>query len=89
MIGKILQWSSEDGESYSVSRFVEKLEGPYYLAERLSPTTGEKIGVSHVVFIGLLSSPDGADIHDDWESYLRYNSCDECNDGAAPRSTLQ
>lgn len=89
MIGRILQWSDADDEVYCTSRFVDKLDGPFYLADRLDPRTGERLGVSHVVFLGALSGREGADIHDDWDAYLRYNACDECTEeeqGAASRS---
>ena len=84
LIGKILRWDSDDGESFQISRFVEDLGGGYFLMERLCPqhrhTQATTLGVKHVRSIDQLTLEEGADIFDSWDVFMkswRYDESDE------------
>jgi len=76
LIGKILRWESEDGESFQVSRFIEALGDGYFLLERLCPqhhhAQAHALGVQHVRQIDQLVAEEGVDIFDNWDAFLRY-----------------
>jgi hypothetical protein len=84
LIGKILRWESEDGESFQVSQFVEALGDGYFLLERLCPrhrhTQATALGVQHVRTLDQLVAEEGADIFDNWDAFLRYWLASETTD---------
>ncbi len=75
LLGKILRWDTDNGESYTVSRFTTDLGNGFFLAMRLCPEHGTDLDVSHIVSLDSLAEREGAEIFDDWETLAEAMDC--------------
>jgi len=64
LIGKILLYDTDDGDSYGVSRFDADLGDGYFLMRRINPRKYADLSMSHVVNIQHLAVEENSEIFD-------------------------
>jgi hypothetical protein len=65
LVGKVLRYDVDDGDSYMISRFVADLGDGYFLRRRISPHNYSDLPMSHILSLGYHANEERSDIYED------------------------